>query len=469
MPMLLTSEHKQLVIFAKRAAERDFLRNALAPKNGRVICFENESICFDNLISIDPQAVLTRTDSTELVWRFIFAIRGLNLSCRLIVLSNQLNEAQFVHPRFDGCIQCIPLKNEEGQLLDKIETLICTDKPPAETVVNTDLMVGQSPAIQRINNQLPTLINASDPILITGETGTGKEYLARIITTFQKNSPVFIKIDCSLIDSTLSKENTDIIEQFKPVLSEIGNDYNLFNKSIIFFLDKIHLLEKKAQSEFLPILESGFQSTVSQIKVPYDVKLRFISTSNIGINELIKSGNFRKAFLYRLNVIPIHIPPLRQRREDLPLLIDYFIIDACKKMKRSFITLSQQVIDRLVTYEWPGNVAELQRLIQRTVMTGNESNILAHNGIRNAQKKPKALLHIIDTETFPNAFEIKNYLSDSSDWSLKNICDKIVGRTEKMILQKALETTNWNRKKAAALLHISYKSMLNKMKMYEIV
>lgn len=464
--MVAASNNRQIVIFAKKSLERDYLRNGLANRNGKsikAICFENETICFDNLASIDPRTILIRTDSSDQVWRFLFALKGLELSSQLVILSNKLSDAQFDQWGLNACVKCIPLKINGVDLIERIEDAI-GNGTVASSIVGTGFIVGKSPLIQRVNTMLPSLINSSDPIMITGEPGTGKELLARSIVHPQKDSSIFIKIDCSQVKSLVLDHNFRIDQQSQFVADDAAN------RSIIVLLDKIHLLEKKSQSEILLILENGFRLTIDMMKVVDESKLRFIATSEVDIHQLERSNSFRKAFLYRLNVIPIHMPPLRKRMEDVPLLIDYFVIDTCTKMKRSYIMPSQQVREKLTAYDWPGNVAELQRLIERMTVTGDENHILAHNGIQYIQKRSnKDLIHILDTDTLPNTFDITNYLSDLGERSLKTICDKFVGHTEKMIMQKALETTNWNRKKAAALLNISYKSMLNKMKMYEIV
>ena len=465
-PMVATSNNKQIVIFAKKSLERDYLRNGLSNRNGktiRAICFENETICFDNLASIDPQTILIRTDSSDQVWRFLFALQGLELNSQLVILSNKLSDAQFNQCGIKDCVQFIPLKIDGADLIGRIENTICTGKATS-CADGAGFIVGKSPVIQRVNTMLPSLINSPDPIMITGEAGTGKELLARLIVSHQKDSSIFIKIDCSQIDSLVSNHTLGLNQQ-----SQFVTD-SAVNRPIVILLDKIHLLEKKSQSEILLILENGFRLTIDLMKVSDEAKFRFIATSEVEIHQLEKSNNFRKALLYRLNVIPIHMPPLRQRTEDVPLLIDYFVIDTCTKMKRSYVMPSQRVLEKLIAYDWPGNVAELQQLIERMSVTGDENHILAHNGIQYIKKSSnKDLIHILDTDTLPNSFEITNYLSDLGERSLKTISDKFVSRTEKLIMQKALETTNWNRKKAAALLHISYKSMLNKMKMYEIV
>jgi len=138
-------------------------------------------------------------------------------------------------------------------------------------------------------------------------------------------------------------------------------------------------------------------------------------------------------------------------------------------MKRSFLIASDQIKNRACDYHWPGNINELKRAVQRYVLSADERQLFAHTGFKSESISGKHLCNAFDNEILPDASEIQNYWAVTGNGSLKSICNKFVCRTEKKLMETALRSTNWNRKKAAALLNISYKSMLNKMKMYQIV
>jgi DNA-binding NtrC family response regulator len=199
-------------------------------------------------------------------------------------------------------------------------------------------------------------------------------------------------------------------------------------------------------------------------------RVRFIATSEHPIETLVHRGTFRKDLYYRLNVIPLFLLPLRHRRADIPLLMDYFIIDACVKNNKSLVIPSQKAREMLYVYHWPGNVDELSTFMHRIAKDGNESCIVNNSNIQKSMKYSGGhLLKAASVEELPKAYEIKDFIPTAKSLSLRSICDEFVSRTERRLMRRALDSTNWNRKKAAELLNISYKSMLNKMKAYDII
>ena len=152
------------------------------------------------------------------------------------------------------------------------------------------------------------------------------------------------------------------------------------------------------------------------------------------------------------------------------MLMDYFTIDTAVGNGKSTLIPSQKARDTLYMYDWPGNVEELKTYMRRLSTTGDESCIFANNNMPTLKKNSQAyFLKSASIEGLPKSHEIKRFLPIAGELSLKRICEEFVSRTEKKLMQKALESTNWNRKKAAKLLNISYKSMLNKMKAYDII
>ena len=462
------SNEIKLIAFARSAPERDYLRSIMSRIGKRVVCFENEAICFDNLGSIDPHAVIARTDAGTVAWRFVFAMQALRLNCRLFIISNLLTANQFNEQELGVRVSLVPEKQCGKEI---IAQMACDagGHRSAGAARPADFLVGRSPAIKETNGLISSLMRTADSVMITGEAGTGKEKLARIIANHRREDSTFIKLDCSHYARRVGHDTPDgerrhaveLLENFKQRVDR--------NKPVTILLDKIHTLGKAAQSEFLLFLDEGLNG-YSRNKGRSAAGIRFIATSEVDIAERVKHNRFRKALFYRLNVIPVFLPALRHRKEDIPLLVDHFSIQACAQSRRSFLIPSAHTLESLMRYEWPGNVDELKRTIIRVALSGDETHILAHSGIKPSAGKANTIFHpSLDMEMMPNSLEIQSCLPVLGSSSLKTICDRFVCRTEKNLLQKALEKTNWNRKKAAALLHISYKSMLNKMKMYEIV
>jgi two-component system response regulator AtoC len=240
------------------------------------------------------------------------------------------------------------------------------------------------------------------------------------------------------------------------------------SKKRTILLDKIHLMEQSIQAELLLLIESVTDLPTNG-KTADNTLLRLIATSENDIEHMVKQGRFRKDLYYRLKVIPVSLPPLRHRREDISLFIDYFLIEACAKLKKSVIIPSDQTREQLNVYDWPGNLSELKKTMQRVALTGDESSAFANERIlRHKKSFQKRLPYSIEMEALPSSFEILNYLPAVNNFSLRRISNEFVSRTEKKLMKKALMTTSWNRKKAAGLLNISYKSLLNKIKIYEL-
>jgi two-component system response regulator AtoC len=380
-------------------------------------------------------------------------------------MSDEMDERLFNLYGMDINLKCIPAFNKASGFGNNLSRFI-HNSPKKKNNGEKKLFVGQTQGIRRINAMLPNLQQTADTILITGDPGTGKELLSRMIAGSNEENTLFIKIDCALFGSEKdmasctvgSRENGHIIESLHQIPFE--------NRTVTILLSRIDQLELEAQNDILYLLENrlaacGYDSTPA---------VRYISTSEKDLYRLVEKGHFRNDLLYRLNAIPILCHPLKNRLEDVQLLIDYFSIAVCTEMNKGYVFPKSETIEQMCQYNWPGNIDELKQIITKYVLTGEER--VLNRGVKNPKMKPaptQLLYETMKAVTEPNVAEIRNCLKVLGDMPLKNICQKFAFRTEKKLLQKALETTNWNRKKAAALLNISYKSMLNKMKMYEIV
>ena len=463
--------HKEVaVIFAEHAVDRDSLRNSISTKYQKIFCFEKEPTCFDNLETIKPEVIILKTDSESVLWRFIFAAKALKTRVCFLVASDKLDIETLVQEERDFLpnvwIKSFKTIEELFHEIEQFRHVKGVEQLNGNH--NGELLVGRSKAIMYIKSLLPTLINTKDPILISGEQGVGKERLIRQILSGLGKDLVCIKLNCSEIrtlnvikngiESNLDSEIEDCIDLIQ---------YEI-NRPIVFYLDRINRLKDKSQLKILLFIDEVTKH--EQIgQFPGNSKVRFISTSDRDLGAMVISGTFRNDLYHRLNVIPLYISPLRERKEDIPLLVDYFLISTCSQNRKSLLKVSPETINSFFCYDWPHNMDELRNIIERIVQTRNESEIVRNSRLPKINKKNCNLfLHSLNKEAIPNRLEIKSSISSMQNLSLKNICDKFASKTEKRLMQKALESTNWNRKKAAALLNISYKSMLNKIKIYEI-
>ena len=458
-------DYRPIIIFANTSNERDHLRDLLSANNSSVLCFEKETICFDNLKSIDPKAIIVKTESPSVAWRFVLAMEILGFDSTVILLSDKLNDSHFSMYGLGVNLRCLHIYSGREKLLNQLENLIAASYKN-NMPLTSGLLVGHTETILRVNAMIPNLRNAVDTILISGEPGTGKELLSRVIARPKGEKNIFIKVDCAQLKSERRSIGRRAIAAPKGYIVESLQKIKVKNQPVTILLDKIEYLDHDSQSDILFLIDNQIEKKLKDA----NPSVRYIATSETDLHELVKTGGFRKDLYFRLNAIPVHLPPLRHRLKDVPMLIDYLSIAVCAEMKKSYIFPKYETVKQLCNYNWPGNIDEMEMRLRQFVSTGDEHFLLNMTKCDCKKTAPTQILYqTMQAMTEPNVAEIYNYSSKLGDLPLKSICEKFAYRTEKKLMKKALEATNWNRKKAAELLSISYKSMLNKMKMYEIV
>lgn len=443
-------------VFAKSIGERDSLRNQINACGMNAICFDKENTCIDNLGSILPKIVIVQTESAGCAWRFLFSLRLYGLKSPLILFSDRLRAEQFDTNGRSLHICSTSAIYQENMRLNKICDIAAAGVQ--NTKDSNGLFVGETEKIRQIRTMMPNIAQSRDPIVIVGENGTGKEFLARLIVQSCGADNVLIKIDCCALEA-----DTSVYAELKKALK-----FDHQGRAITLLIDNIHRISLKFQNDLLLLVEE-LQRHEFTGNYDHAHGVRLIVTAKRSLEELVSGGEFRKNLYYRLNVIPIYIPPLRDRKQDISLLADYLLIKACIENNKSIVIHSHKAREAMYRYDWPGNIDELKRYMQRVAIDGNESGIFHNNRIqRVAKNSSEYILKAAVVDELPRVWEIKDLLPFVKDLSLKSICDEFVSTTEKKLVQKALESTNWNRKKAAHLLNISYKSMLNKIKAYEL-
>jgi transcriptional regulator with GAF, ATPase, and Fis domain len=302
-------------------------------------------------------------------------------------------------------------------------------------------MIGKDPQIQVIFKLIEDVAPSDATVLIQGESGTGKEMVAHAIhrKSFRKNKP-FVVINCSAYPATLLESELFGHEKgaFTGALKTKPGRFEQADGGTVF-LDEIGEIPPSAQIKLLRILQSrkferlGGQETLS-------VDVRILAATNKNLLQEVKDGRFREDLFYRLNVIPIHLPPLRDRRNDLLLLVRHFLDRFSKIQNKTVKDFSTEVMRRLLDYSWPGNVRELENTIEHAVVLTKEEQI--------------------QVSDLPSAFLIaKTPVSDKAA-SLEE--------TEKQHLIEVLEKSQWNKKKAARILGIGRSTLYVKLKKYQL-
>jgi len=301
-------------------------------------------------------------------------------------------------------------------------------------------------------------------VLVRGESGTGKELVARAIhaTSLRRDKP-FVKVLCTALPDNLLESELFGYEKgaFTGAMRRKPGKFELANTGSIF-LDEIGDMHPTLQSKLLQVLQDGeFARVGGESDVKVDV--RVIAATNKDLDRAVKEGTFREDLFFRLNVISIIVPPLRERKEDIPFLIEHFLNKYNLQYNKGLKKLSEETMARFMEYNWPGNVRELENMIKRVVILGNEKTVLtrfksldAHTdfGYQNE-------VQIIKTDKAKKA-------APDNGFSLKSVNKRAIAEVEKETIKDILNKTRWNRKEAAQLLKISYKSLLNKIKDYEL-
>ncbi len=329
-------------------------------------------------------------------------------------------------------------------------------------------LIGISKSIDRIRELIDHTADTGLNVLITGESGVGKEVVAQnLYGKSQRKDKPFIKVNCAALPEGLLESELFGFERgaFTGAERKKRGKFELADKGVLF-LDEIGDMPLALQAKLLRVLQSGeFAPLGSEKEVKADAWV--IASTNQNLGENVKKGLFREDLYYRLNIIKIYIPPLRERPEDISLLIDYFLKKYTSQFgKKKLTPPSDHIIERLVAYNWPGNVRELQNVLQSCIVVGNWEEIiddLSAKGKSDLKSTPdqKGLDSALIVDTL---LDLKNEnTSDHSSFSLKKIRKKAMDVIEKEVISHVLNQTGWNRSKASKILKISYKTLLYKI------
>lgn len=326
------------------------------------------------------------------------------------------------------------LASENQQLRDRLETR-----------TRFEQMVGESEPMQHVYHLVEMVAGSDVTVLLTGESGTGKELVARAIhhKSHWADGP-FITLNCGALPETLFESELFGYEKgaFTGALATKAGRFELAHGGTLL-LDEIGELSLKSQVDFLRVLETKEFRRLGGTKV-VTVNTRIIAATNRNLAEAVKQGAFREDLFYRLNVVPIQLPPLRERGEDIPLLVETFLPEYCAQHQRALKHISREAMRLLRLYAWPGNIRQLRNLLERLVVTVRDSTILSEHLPEEIQVSREDIRTMVVT----------------LGKSLEEVEREVIRRT-------LMEVTN-HREKAASLLGISLRSLQYKIKEYGI-
>ena len=312
-------------------------------------------------------------------------------------------------------------------------------------------LIGVSEQITRLKERIEKIASMNSWVLITGENGTGKEHVARLIHMLGKRSDKpFVEINCSAVPTELIESELFGSEKGAytgSVKRKIGK-FELADTGVLF-LDEIGDMGLMMQAKLLRVLETGEFSRLGGNDI-IKSDFRLISATNKDLQLEIESNRFRSDLFYRINVIPIEVPPLRKRKDDIPLLVNHFIQETVSINGLQDKQVTEELMNIFINYEWPGNVRQLKNIVERMV-------VLSEDNILDVKDAPNILLsgvsemekHVVDTNYSP---------------SLKEARDEF----EKTFILKALQSTNWNVTQTARILDMERTYLYRKIKAYDL-
>ncbi len=337
------------------------------------------------------------------------------------------------------------------------------------------MLFGTSPKMEDVKMTIEKVADTNATVLIRGESGTGKEMVARMVyAQSMRNEKSFVKVNCAAIPHELLESELFGYEPgaFTGANRQKLGKFDLANSGTIF-LDEVSEMHPALQAKLLHVLQDGEFARLGG-KRDISVDVRVLAATNKPLERSVAEGAFREDLFYRLNVVTIHIPPLRERREEIPVFLDFFLRKYSEYYVKHPAPFSDNAISKMMDYPWPGNIRELENLVKRYTIVGNEAQIIrelsTHKPIvtsfgmephsyapqqTNGASSPAAAVFPASSdkvEEFPGLLEIGK---------------RAAMRAEREAIERVLTQTRWNRRQAAKILKISYKALLNKMKLME--
>jgi two-component system response regulator AtoC len=376
---------------------------------------------------------------------------------RTIVEAMRLGATDFLRKPFE--VEELELAFQKALEKRALKEEVAKLRGRARTEAEMMILGGDTPKMREVREIIEQVADTDITVLIRGESGTGKELVARALYQLSaRRERQFVKVNCAALPSELLESELFGFEKgaFTGAQRRKLGKFEYANQGTIF-LDEISEMHPALQAKLLQVLQDGEFSRLGG-ESDIHVDTRVIAATNRNLEQAVAEGAFREDLYYRLNVVTIQLPPLRERKDAIPLLVDHFLRKYNEQYRKELKRLSEATLEGFLEYDWPGNVRELENLVKRMVVLGNEQTVLEEIVRDQAATRERRSEPLLDFEA------VGADLQNGGGVDLKAIAKRAAQLAEKRVIEKVLEQTRWNRKEAAARLQISYKALLYKMR-----
>jgi two-component system, NtrC family, response regulator AtoC len=346
-----------------------------------------------------------------------------------------------------------------GSAFFAVPTASPAGAPIVEELGEGRYFLAAEPSMLKIYKQVQLLADVDAPVLILGESGTGKEIIAHLIHKYSRRSQNrFVNVNCAALPADLLESELFGYQQgaFTGAIKDKPGKFELAHRGTLL-LDEIGEMSAQMQAKLLHVLEDGqFSRLGSRETSRADV--RVLAATNVQIESALVGKTFREDLYYRLNVFTINVPPLRERREEIPYLIEQTVRRLPEEIRNSYeFTFSSRLLDAVLLYEWRGNVRELRNFVTRTMTMRDSEMAIRELEAKIAAASPESRRDYEPVETSAPKYK-----------GMRSVVRDMKNRTEAQMIQEALDVSGWNRRHAAKYLNISYRGLLYKIQQHQL-
>jgi two-component system, NtrC family, response regulator AtoC len=482
---MLPNQKTRILVVDDDPAMAKFLINHLLRKNFDVSSAATGEEAIRMFRVYDPALVLLDVNTAGMSGiETLERLKQIKPDVSVIMLSAQHDAAFIFKASKLGADDYIPKPFEPKDLDQRMARVLERERQVQEVTQLRDqvrrqsdfsMLFGTSPKMEEVKMTVEQVADTNVTVLIRGESGAGKEVVARMVygNSTRREKP-FVKVNCAAIPSELLESELFGYEPgaFTGANRQKLGKFEQANYGTIF-LDEISEMHPALQAKLLHVLQDGEFARLGG-KRDISVDVRVLAATNKPLERAVEEGTFREDLFYRLNVVTIHIPPLRERQEEIPVFLEFFLRKYSEYYGKQPPAFSDYAVSRMMEYAWPGNIRELENLVKRYVIVGNEAQIIRElsthkpivTSLAAGSRDSSGKIMPMSQPTVESAFQ-STANGPLEMPSLLEIGRRAAMQAEREAIERVLAQTRWNRRQAAKILRVSYKALLNKLKAIE--